>query len=143
MNRHPFCLIIPAPQENYLREAVPKALDLLLLPAATWVTSSAGQMSLTGQAAAKPARTGLKLNCPDVPDLHHVLRSIELNRPGGDLNWTRTVRTRRGGANVIEGQREAFPRLERAGMRLAMCASLDDVLTALRGWGGPIRAVTS
>ena len=120
MTARPFRLVAPAPREDDLHEAVAQALAVLVLPPAEWTTFPAGHVKLTGQAAAKLARLGLKRNWPDVLVLHGVLYGIELKRPGGSLSRTRTVRTRRGGARIVEGQREAFPRLERAGMRLAV-----------------------
>jgi hypothetical protein len=50
------------------------------------------------------------------------------------------VRTRRGAWREVIGQEETFPRLERAGMRIAVCRSVDEVLAALRAWGVPLRA---
>ncbi len=136
---HPFRLTAQVPPETDLHAAVADALTILVLPPAEWTTFPAGHIELTGQAAAKLARLGLKRNWPDVLVLHGVLHGIELKRPGGTLSRARTVRTRRGRLRHVEGQREVFPRLEAAGMRLAVCESLDEVLAALRGWGVPLR----
>lgn len=139
MSPRPFRLKAPVPPEIDLHEAVAQALSVLILPPAEWTTFPAGHVKLTGQAASKLARLGLKRNWPDVLVLHGAIFGIELKRPGGSLSRTRTVRTRRGGARIVEGQREAFPRLERAGMRLAVCESVPEVLATLRKWGVPLR----
>lgn len=138
----PFRLTQPAPAEDELHAAVARSLDLLLLPPATWTTFPAGNVQLIGQAAAKLARLGLKRGWPDILVLHGVLHGIELKRDGGTLSRTRSVRTRRGSLRIVEGQRDTFPRLAAAGMRLAICRSLDDVLAALIGWGVPLRVAT-
>ncbi len=139
MSARPFRLTAPVPPEDDLHETVAGALAALVLPPAEWTTFPAGHVELSGQAAAKLARLGLKRNWPDVLVLHGALHGIELKRPGGRLSITRTVRTRRGRLRVVEGQREAFPRLEAAGMKLAVCESLDEVLAQLAAWGIPMR----
>lgn len=130
----------PIPKEDDIHAAVAKALDLLLLPPAMWTTFPAGGYLLTPAAAGRLSRLGLKRGWPDVLVLHRELHGIELKRPGGVLSRTVTVRNRLGGIRVVEGQRDMFPRLEAAGMRLATCTSVDAVLTVLRGWGVPLRA---
>ena len=135
----PFSLAAPITPENDLHAAVAHALDVLLLPPATWTTFPAGHVELTAQAAAKLARLGLKRNWPDILVLHQVLHGIELKRTGAALSRTRTVRTRRGRLRTVEGQRDVFPRLEAAGMRLAVCTSVDEVLAQLAAWDVPLR----
>jgi len=139
MTARPFRLVAPVPPEDDLHESVAQALDLLLLPPATWCAYPAGHIRLTGQQAAKLARMGLKRSWPDVLILHGVLHGIELKRPGGKLSKTRAVRTRRGSLRIVEGQAEAFPKLEAAGMRIATCDSLAAVLVQLQSWGIPMR----
>ena len=41
---------------------------------------------------------------------------------------------------MSERPREVFPRLERAGMAIAVCRSVDEVLAALKAWGVRLRA---
>jgi hypothetical protein len=135
----PFRLVAPVAPEDDLHAAVAQALDVLLMPPAEWTTFPAGHVELTGQAAAKLARLGLKRNWPDVLVLHGLLHGIELKRTGGSLSRTRTVRTRRGRLRVVEGQRDVFPRLEAAGMRLAVCDSVDTVIRQLEAWNIPLR----
>jgi hypothetical protein len=135
----PFRLVAPVPPEDDLHAAVAQALDVLLLPPAQWTTFPAGHIELTGQAAAKLARLGLKRSWPDILVLHGVLHGVELKRHGGTLSRTRTVRTRRGRLRLVEGQRDVFPRLEAAGMKLAVCDSVDAVLAQLAAWGVPMR----
>jgi hypothetical protein len=127
------------PSESDLHAAVAVALDRLLRPPAQWTTFPAGHVELTGRAAAKLALLGLKRGWPDLLVLHGTLYGIELKRAGGPLSNTRTIRTRRGLLRVVEGQRDVFPRLEAAGMRLAVCDSLEAVLDTLTAWGVPLR----
>jgi hypothetical protein len=117
---------------------VAKALDILLLPPAEWTTFPAGSVPLPPQFAAKLARLGLKRGWPDILILYAGrIYGIELKRQGGTLSKTRTVRTRSGGLRKLEGQDEVFPRLEQAGMTIAVCRSVDDVLDALHDWELP------
>ena len=134
-----FKLTAPIPPETDLHEAVAKALDLLLKPPARWTTFPAGHIPLPVQWAAKLARLGLKRNWPDVLILHGVLHGIELKKPGGQLSRARFVRNKRGTLRYIEGQREEFPRLEAAGMRIATCSSVAEVFAALDNWQIPTR----
>jgi hypothetical protein len=127
------------PDETDIHEMVATALDRLLLPPAMWTTLPIGHVRLTGQQAAKLARLGVARGWPDLIVLHHYAYGIELKRPGGTLSRSRLVPTRKGGRRMVEGQREVFPRLEAAGLRIAVCESLAQVLAALAGWGVPLR----
>lgn len=128
--------------EGNLHEAVAQALDLLVLPPAEWTCFPAGSVPLPPQFAAKLTRMGLKRSWPDLLVLHGCLHGIELKRVGGDLSRTRMVRSRSGALRMVEGQRDVFPRLEMAGMKLAVCTSVDAVLAALSGWGVPLRGTS-
>jgi hypothetical protein len=135
----PFRLTAPIPPETDLHAAVAAALDRLLLPPAEWTTFPAGHVPLPPQFATKLARLGLKRSWPDILVLHGVLHGIELKRPGEKLSRARFVRNRRGTLRFIEGQREVFPRLEAAGMRIATCSTVDEVFAVLDRWGVPTR----
>lgn len=135
----PYRLTPPLVPETDLHAAVADAPDLFVQPPAQWTSFPAGHVKLTGQAAAKLTRIGLKQGWPDILVLHGRLYGIELKAAGGSLSTTRTVRTRRGRLRVVEGQREVFPRLAKAGMRLAVCHSVDSVLVQLEAWGVPLR----
>jgi hypothetical protein len=137
--RRRFRLTPPVAPEAELQEAVAQALDLLLLPPAAWCAYPAGHIRLTGQQAAKLTRIGLKRSWPDLLILHGVLHGVELKRPGETLSRTRAVRTRRGRLRIVEGQRDAFPKLELAGMKIATCDSVDAVLAQIAAWGIPLR----
>ncbi len=76
---------------------------------------------------------------PDVLVPHEALRGIELNQPRGRLSQTRTVCTRRKRRRIVEGQRDAVPRLQAAATRLTTCDSVPTVLAALAAWGVPLR----
>ena len=133
----PFRLTPPDDPEQYLHEQVARILDLELSPPVHWTTFPAGSVPLPPAFAAKLWRMGLKPGWPDILLLHNRLFGIELKVANGRLTKTRTVRTRRGGLRVIEGQADVFPRLEAAGMSLAICRSAEDVLRALDTWGIP------
>lgn len=135
--QRPFNLCVPAVPEQDLHEAVARVLGLELSSPVEWTTFPAGSVPLPPAYAIKLARMGLHAGWPDILVLHGVLHGIELKRPGGQLSRTRTSRTRRGGLRLVEGQAEVFPRLQAAGMRLAVCHSCTEVLAALDAWGIP------
>ena len=118
-------------------------LRLMVLPPAQWSTFAAGHTWLPGPIAAKLYRLGLAAGWPDLLCVHdgHVF-GIELKRKGGRLSKDRTVRTRHGRLRLVEGQQTIHPRLEAAGMKIAVCHSVDEVLDALRAWGVPLRRIT-
>jgi hypothetical protein len=82
---------------------------------------------------------GLRRGWPDFIIVHDRIYGLELKREGGTLSKTRTVRSKRGGVRLLEGQVEVFPRLERAGMVLAVCRTVDEVLEQLVRWQIPVR----
>lgn len=136
----PYRLTAPVVPEDDLHAAVADALDRLLLPPATWTTFPAGHVPLPAQFAVKLARLGLKRNWPDILVLHRGIYGVELKRPGERLSIARWVVNRRTGARrYVEGQREEFPRLEAAGMRIAVCETVVAVLDALAAWQIPLR----
>lgn len=116
-----------------------KALDILLLPPAVWFAMPVGHIKLTPAQAALLSRIGVKRGLPDLMVLYGGIYGIELKRGEGSLSRTRTVRTKRGALRILEGQLDVFPRLRRAGMKIEVCYSLDEVLAALRAWNIPIR----
>jgi len=132
-------LTAPVVPEDELHASVASLLRKLLLPPARWTTFPAGNVPLPPQYAAKLARLGLQRGWPDILVLHDArIYGIELKRPGGGLSKTRTVLTRSGAQRVLEGQADVFPALERAGMRIAVCRSVDDVVDALVEWRLPM-----
>lgn len=135
------CFRLSAPKlpETELHEAVARALAALIAPPAMWSTFPAGSVPLAPQFAAKLARMGLQRGWPDVLIVHDGIFGVELKSATGTLSRTRTVRTRRGSLRTIVGQTDVFPRLQRAGMRIAVCRSVDEVLEAMRRWGIPMR----
>ena len=139
MSAASYHLTVPVTPEDDLHEAVAHALDRLLLPPAMWTTFPAGAVPLPPQFAAKLSRLGLKRGWPDVLVLHGRVFGVELKRHGGGLSRTRVVRTKSGGSRVLDGQVDVFPRLVAAGMRIAVCRSVDDVLSALATWQIPLR----
>jgi hypothetical protein len=139
----PFRLRPPVVPENDLHEAVADALDKLLLPPAQWTTFPAGSVPLPPEFAAKLARLGLKRGWPDILIVHdRAVFGIELKTATGILSRTRIVRTRSGALRELAGQTDVFPKLGRAGMRISICRSVDEVLAALRGWDVPMRRVS-
>jgi hypothetical protein len=130
----------PRQSETELHKSVARALDMLLLPPACFTCFPAGNVPLPPQFAAKLYLMGLKRGWPDFLVIHdgHVY-GIELKAKGGALSKTKMVRTKRGTLKLVEGQSDVFPRLEAAGMRIAVCRSVDEVLAALQAWGVPLR----
>lgn len=134
-----FALRPPVRYEDDLHAQVARALDLLLLPPAQWSTFPAGHFPLPPAFAAKLSRLGMKRSWPDLLIVYGGIYGIELKREGASMSRTRTVRTKRGALRVLEGQATVFPRLRRAGMKIEVCYSLDEVLAALRNWNIPTR----
>jgi hypothetical protein len=134
-----FKLIAPVMPEDDLQASLAQTLDQLLKPPAMWWAMPIGHIQLTRPQAAKLTRIGLKRGLPDILVLHGVLHGIELKRPGEGLSRARWVPTRSGGRRFVEGQREVFPRLEAAGMKLATCHSVVAVLDQLTAWKIPLR----
>jgi len=138
----PFRLRAPVVAETALHTSVADALDRLLLPPVQWTTFPAGSVPLPPEFAAKLARMGLHRGWPDILIVAGGIYGIELKREGGILSKSRTVRTRSGAPRVLAGQTDTFPRLINAGMKIAVCHSIDEVIDALRGWDIPMRRVT-
>jgi hypothetical protein len=67
------------------------------------------------------------------------LFGVELKTRTGRLSTTRMVRTRSGAARVRVGQKEMLADLERAGVRIAVCRDVGEVLRQLAAWGVPLR----
>lgn len=91
--------------------------------------------------ATKLTRFGLQRGWPDYLILHQRLYGIELKAHGGRLSKGYMARTARGGVVWRDGQEEVFRELQLAGMTIAVCRSLPDVLAALSEWGIPMRPV--
>jgi phosphoglycolate phosphatase-like HAD superfamily hydrolase len=122
-----------------IQAAAASAFDRLIRPPAVWTAFPAGHIQLTGQQAARFSRIGLKRNWPDHLVLHDSrLIGLEFKRPGEKLSISRWVRTKRGKARWVEGQREAFPKLKAAGMRLFVCTSVEQALMILEEEGVPM-----
>jgi len=139
MSARPFRLTEEIAREDDFHESTANMLDWRLLPPAEWTTFPAGNVPLPPRFAAKLSRLGLKRGWPDILILHDRLYGIELKRRGSGLSKTRLVRTRRGALRELVGQEDVFPRLEQAGMQIAVCRTPEEVLAALRGWGVPLR----
>ena len=125
--------------EDDLHEQVARALAILLPPPVEWTTVPAGGYELSAAARARLFRLGLRPGWPDIIISYHGIFGIELKTRTGVLSKTRIVRTRSGGARVVVGQRDMHTRLLASGMRLAVCRSLDGVLSQINAWGIPTR----
>lgn len=135
-----FSLSPPHASEVDIHTGVAALLDHVLLPPAEWTTFPAGGYGLTPQASSRLMRMGLKPAWPDILIVHdRRCYGIELKTEVGRLSITRTVRNRRGGPRTIVGQREMHPRLNAAGMEIAVCRSIDDVMGWMILWGMPTR----
>ncbi|HEY2617820.1 MAG TPA: hypothetical protein VGI78_10815 [Acetobacteraceae bacterium] len=137
--RRQYALTMPVVPEDELHEATATLLWRVVAPPAEWTCFPAGNVPLPPMYAAKLARFGLQRGWPDFLILHDRLDGIELKRRGAGLSKTRLVRTARGALRELIGQDRMFPRLERAGMRIAVCCSPDDVMAALRELDVPLR----
>ena len=128
----------PAPQpESDLHEAVADLLARVVKPPAMWTCFPAGNVPLPKAYAAKLARYGLKPGWPDFQIIHGKAYGIELKSARGRLSKGRWVATRRGRVRYVDGQADVVAQLEQAGMEVAICRSVDDVLAALAEWQIP------
>jgi hypothetical protein len=140
MPARPYRLTAPEPMELDIHERVAEALDKQLLPPAFWFSAGIGATKLTPQQAKALSRAGIKRGLPDLFCVYQgLIFGIELKTRKGRLSKTRVVRTRRGAPRVLEGQEEVFPRLREAGMTIAICRSVDEVLDQVARWGIPLR----
>ena len=141
MNARPFRLVAQEPPEDAMQAAVFDAFDVLLLPPAFAWAMPIGHIKLTPAQAARLKRIGTKPGLPDIMVAYGgSVFGIELKKPGERLSRTRRYRTKRGTLMEVPGQVETFPKLTAAGMRLAVCRNVDEVLDALAGWRVPLRA---
>ena len=130
----------PSTSEDDLHKQVADALAILLLPPAEFTSFPAGGYYLSPAARARLIRIGVKTGWPDLlVQWGGRCHGIELKTATGRLSTSHVVRTRRGGLRLVVGQAEMHQRLTAAGMRIAVCRSLPDVLAVLRGWGIPLR----
>lgn len=122
-----------------LQAAVADAFSKLLRPPAMWTSLAVGHIELTGQQAARFARIGVRRSWPDMIVLwpQNVV-GIELKTGDGRLSISRVVHTKRGKPRWVEGQRETFPKLKAAGMRIFVCSSVDHSLRILRAMECPM-----
>jgi hypothetical protein len=134
-----FKLTPPIVPENDLHQSVVQALSLLLLPPAEWFAYPAGHIALSGRDASKLARMGLRAGLPDILVVHRRIYGIEIKKADGKLSRDRVVRTRGGRLRHIEGQTTTFPRLQLAGMQIAIVRNVDEALAALEQWDVPLR----
>ena len=122
-----------------LQAAGAQAFDRLLRPPAMWTAIALGHIELTGQQAARLSRIGLKRSWPD-----HLIMwpenvvGIEWKTGDGKLSISRVVHTKRGKPRWVEGQRETFPKLKAAGMRIYVCISVGHALRILKALGCPM-----
>jgi hypothetical protein len=137
----PFRLTAPEPYELDIHEACAAALDKLLLPPAIWACYPAGANQLQPYQTARLSRLGLKRGWPDLMVGYRSMYGIELKRHGGQLSKTRTIRTRRGGLRILDGQEDVFPKLIASGAfsAIATVHSVDEMLAQLRRWEIPVR----
>jgi hypothetical protein len=140
-----FRLIEEIQPERELQENVVRVLDALIQPPAYFFSAAIGAAKLSPQQAAALSRAGVKRGIPDLivlaPDDHGPrVFGIELKRAKqGYLSRDRIVRTKRGAPRLLEGQQSVFPRLEAAGMTIAIARSVDEVLATLDRWQIPLR----
>jgi hypothetical protein len=140
MTARPFRLTPPELPEQELHENVAALCRHLVAPPAAWAFYPAGGVQLAPFQAAKLARMGLQRGWPDFLFLHDTrIFGIELKAAKGRLSKTRIVRTRSGAPRILDGQEDVFPRLEAAGMTIAVAHSVEEVLAQLEAWAIPLR----
>lgn len=131
----------PAQPEGGLHEAVADLLGRVVLPPAMWTCFPAGNIPLPRAYAVKLARYGLKRGWPDFQIQHGKAYGIELKTVRGRLSKGRYVEGRGGRIRYVPGQQGVLGQLEAAGMEIAICRSVEDVLAALQAWQIPTRGV--
>jgi len=139
----PFRLTAPRVAEKDLHAATARLLRTVLRPPAMFACYPAGLLELDEREGERLARMGLAQGFPDFLVFCGGHYGIELKAKGGRLSRTMTYRTASGALRTRLGQAEVFPRLRDAGMRIAVCSSLSDVLAALSGWGIPTRVAAN
>jgi hypothetical protein len=134
----------PEPLEADLHASCVHHLEKLLLPPAFFFSAAIGATKLLPQQAAALSRAGVRRGLPDLFVLNDGrLYGIELKRQrNAYLSKTRVVYTRRGSPRVLEGQVDVFPKLEAAGMQIAIVHSVDEMLAQLARWQIPMRRWT-
>jgi hypothetical protein len=140
MATHPLKLTAPEPSERDIHAACARALGMLVMPPAVWFTYPAGAAQLSPQQMAAYSRVGLRRGFPDIMLIHDArIFGVELKTRHGALSKTKVVRTPSGAPRILIGQVERFAELEAAGMRIAICRSVDEVLAQITRWGIPVR----
>jgi hypothetical protein len=140
MTARPFRLTPPPEYEQTLHETVAAVCGKLVAPPAQWAFYPAGGVQLAPFQAAKLTRMGLQRGWPDFIFISDAkIFGLELKVGHGRLSKTRIVRTRRGAPRILEGQEDVFPRLEAAGMTIAVARTLEEVLAQLAAWRIPLR----
>lgn len=130
-----------AQPETSLHEAVAELLATVVMLPAMWNCFPAGNVALPRGSAVKLTRMGLKVGWPDFIVIHGRAFGIELKSVKGRLSRGRYVETKRGRVRYVEGQVDVVAQLEAAGMEIAICRSIEDVLAALQAWQIPTRGV--
>jgi hypothetical protein len=113
---------------------------MLVMPPAVWFTYPAGAAQLSPPQMAAYSRVGLRRGFPDIMLVHAArIFGVELKTRRGVLSKTKVVRTASGAPRMLIGQVERFAELEAAGMRIAVCRSVDEVIAQITQWGIPVR----
>jgi hypothetical protein len=113
--------------EADLHRTVAGFLDAALLPPAIWTTFPAGWGKLTKATSGRLKGAGLKAGMPDILVFYRARTlGIELKTEQGTLS---------------KEQEEMFPLLNKAGVVIEVCRSVEEVLEALTGNNIPIRDV--
>ena len=113
------------PSEDQLHRSVAEYLDWMLKEPACWSTFPSGGYLLGKAAAGRLKARGLKAGMPD------ILVFFDGRCIGIEL------KTRSGG--LSDAQKEMFPKLQAAGIRVHVCRNLGDVTVVLRDSQVPLR----
>lgn len=126
--------------EQVVHEEVAKFLAACLLPPVMWNCFPLGHVSLSPAQLARLQRAGLQAGWPDFLVIFGgLIFGLEIKRVGGKLSKTRQYRTKRGQLRIVLGQEEVFPKLDRAGMKIAVVHSVEETMAALGRFGIPYR----
>lgn len=124
----PFKLKPTEPTEAQLHATVAKYLDWVLMAPAQYTTFPAGWGVLTKSTAGRLKGAGLKQGMPDLLFfLNGICFGIELKSYKGTLTPV---------------QQTMHKKLVAAGVPVAICTSLDEVIRVLKAWGFPLRRTT-
>jgi hypothetical protein len=133
-------LTVPDQSELEIHRQIAQYLDACLLGGAQWTSLAVGHALLTAGETSRLVLIGVKSGWPDIVLVWSgTIFGFEIKTRTGELSKTRIVRTKSGALREVVGQVERFQLLEKAGMRVTVVRSLDEMIAALDACGIPHR----